>query len=326
MKLLITGAGGFIGSHLTEAALRAGHDVRAVVNYNSRGDIGHLSALAPDVRRNCEIRALDIRDAHGVDKLTEGTDAVFHLAALIGIPYSYLAPSSYIDVNVGGTLNLLSAARRHCVERFVHTSTSEVYGSAQYVPIDEKHPLVGQSPYSASKIGADQLAASFALSFELPVTIIRPFNTYGPRQSSRAVIPTLVAQLLDDSRASVGAGTLSTERDFTFVTDTAAAYLHALDHAQIAAGTVINLGTGTSNTIAAIYAMLEEITGLKKPVQAQPERIRPEHSEVLCLRSDNHLARELLGWEPRVDLHDGLRAVVEYIRAHPFEDSAQYRV
>lgn len=326
MKLLITGAGGFIGSHLTEAALRAGHDVRALVNYNSRGDVGYLTALAPDVKRSCEIRALDIRDSHGVDKVTEGVDAIFHLAALIGIPYSYLAPSSYIDVNVGGTLNLLSAARRRNIERFVHTSTSEVYGSAQYVPIDEKHPLVGQSPYSASKIGADQLAASFALSFELPVTIIRPFNTYGPRQSSRAVIPTLAAQLLDDSVATVRAGTLSTERDFTFVTDTAAAYLRALDRTEIVPGTVVNLGTGTSNTISAIYAMLEEIVGTKKPVEAQHERIRPEHSEVLCLRSDNRLARELLGWEPRVDMRDGLRAVVEYLRAHPFADSAQYRV
>ncbi|MEO9171166.1 MAG: GDP-mannose 4,6-dehydratase [Candidatus Baltobacteraceae bacterium] len=326
MNVLITGAGGFIGSHLTEAAVRRGLRVRAVVNYNSRGDAGHLGDIPDDIRNECDIRALDIRDAHGVDSLIEGMDAVFHLAALIGIPYSYVAPSSYVDVNIGGTLNLLNGARRHGIRRFVHTSTSEVYGSAQYVPIDERHPLVGQSPYSATKTGADQLAQSFALSFDVPVTIIRPFNTYGPRQSSRAVIPTLASQLLDASVRTVRAGTLTTERDFTFVTDTAAAYLHALDSAGVPSGAVINLGTGQSETISAIYEMLQEISGIRKPVEAEAGRVRPERSEVLCLRSDNRLAKELLDWQPSVSMRDGLRDVLAYLQSNPVRDAARYRV
>lgn len=311
---------------MAEAAVREGLEVRAIANYNSRGDTGFLNELAPEIRTSCEIRQLDIRDDYGVDALVEGCDAVFHLAALIGIPYSYLAPSSYVAVNVGGTLNLLNAARRRNVSRFVHTSTSEVYGSAQYVPIDEKHPLVGQSPYSATKIGADQLAESFARSFDLPVTIVRPFNTYGPRQSARAVIPSLAAQLLDPSVATVRAGTLDTVRDFTFVTDTANAYLCALRHPEIVSGTVVNLGTGEGHTIASVYERLIEISGTRKPVEAQAERVRPERSEVLKLISNNARARALLGWQPAVSLNDGLRALVDYLRAHPVREATAYRV
>ena len=326
MRVLITGAGGFIGSHVTESAVRAGLDVRAIANYNSRGDIGFLAQMPADVRASCEIRQLDIRDDYGVDFVTEGCDAVFHLAALIGIPYSYLAPSSYVDVNVRGTLNLLNAARRRSISRFVHTSTSEVYGSAQYVPIDEKHPLVGQSPYSATKIGADQLAESYARSFDLPVTIVRPFNTYGPRQSTRAVIPTLAAQLLDDSIAVVRAGTLRTVRDFTFVTDTARAYMCALQRPEIVSGTVVNLGTGEGHTIGTIYERLMQITGVTKPVEAEPERVRPERSEVLQLISNNARAKAMLGWEPSVSLDDGLRHVVHYLRDYPVREAQAYRV
>lgn len=306
--------------------MRAGLQVRAIANYNSRGDLGFLSELPPDVRDACDIRQLDIRDDHGVDALVEGCDAIFHLAALIGIPYSYLAPSSYVAVNVGGTLHLLNAARRRGVVRFVHTSTSEVYGTAQYVPIDERHPLVGQSPYSATKIGADQLAESYARSFDLPVTIVRPFNTYGPRQSPRAVIPTLAAQLLDDGVTTVRAGTLDTVRDFTFVTDTAAAYLRALEHRDVVSGTVVNLGTGEGHTIASIYERLMEIAGVRKPVAEDTERVRPERSEVLQLVSNNARAKELLGWKPRVRLDDGLRSVVDYVREHPVRESASYRL
>ncbi len=326
VRVLITGAGGFIGSHVTEAAVRGGLEVRAIANYNSRGDVGFLAELPADVKASCDIRQLDIRDDYGVDALATGCDAIFHLAALIGIPYSYLAPSSYVDVNVRGTLNLLNAARRRSIARFVHTSTSEVYGSAQYVPIDEKHPLVGQSPYSATKIGADQLAESYARSFDLPVTIIRPFNTYGPRQSPRAVIPTLAAQLLDASIDTVRAGTLGTVRDFTFVTDTARAYLCALEHPEIASGTVVNLGTGEGHTIATIYERLMDITGVRKPVEAEADRVRPERSEVLQLISNNARAKSMLGWSPRVSMDDGLRAVVAYLREHPVAEAGAYRV
>lgn len=326
VRVLITGAGGFIGSHVTEAAVRAGFEVRAIANYNSRGDIGFLADLPRDVSSSCEIRQLDIRDDFAVDNAVQGCDAIFHLAALIGIPYSYVAPSSYVAVNIGGTLNLLNSARRHMVQRFVHTSTSEVYGSAQYVPIDEKHPLVGQSPYSATKIGADQLAESYARSFELPVTIIRPFNTYGPRQSSRAVIPTLAAQLEDVDIPIVRAGTLDTVRDFTFVADTAHAYICALRHPEIASGTVINLGTGDGHTIASIYDRLQRISGVEKPVEEEGERIRPDRSEVLELISDNSRARDLLGWMPVVSIDDGLRAVLEYLREHPVREASKYRL
>ena len=324
-RILITGSGGFIGSHVVEAAVRAGHDVRALVNYNSRGDVGFMSDLAAEVLSGCEILATDIRDAEAIHAATSKIDAVFHLAALIGIPYSYAAPSSYVGVNVEGTLNLLNAARRQNVGRFIHTSTSEVYGSAQYTPMNEAHPLVGQSPYSASKIGADKIAESFALSFELPVTILRPFNTFGPRQSARAVIPVMARQLLDPSSKTVQVGTLSTVRDFTYVEDTARAYVSALDH-ETPNGITINLGTGVGRVLSDVYERLEAITGITKPVAVDADRMRPERSEVAALVSDNSRARDILDWIPHWDFDDGLREVIAYCSGHARRDAARYLV
>jgi NAD dependent epimerase/dehydratase len=325
VRIVISGAGGFIGSHLAEAAVRAGHDVRAIVNYNSRGDHGHVENVSADVRAALDVRAVDIRDPEAVYACCEGTHAIFHLAALIGIPYSYVAPSSYVGVNAGGTLNFLNAARRLGIARMVHTSTSEVYGSAQYVPIDEKHPLVGQSPYSASKIAADKLAESYALSFALPVTIIRPFNTYGPRQSLRAIIPTIASQLLDESVETVSVGSLDPVRDFTYVADTAQAYLHALER-PVAPGTVINLGTGQGHAIREVFEKLELVTGVSKPVAEDAVRVRPPRSEVQRLVSDNTLARAMLGWVPTVAFEDGLARTVEYLRAHRPERPRAYHI
>jgi NAD dependent epimerase/dehydratase len=326
MRVLITGAAGFIGSHVVEAAVRAGHDVRAMVHYNSAGGIGNLTDVDRDVRDGTEIYSLDIQDQEAMYHATQGVDAIFHLAALIGIPYSYIAPSSYVSVNVNGTLNMLNAARRHDVKLFVHTSTSEVYGTAQYVPIDEKHPVVGQSPYSASKIGADKIAESFALSFEMPVITIRPFNTFGPRQSERAVIPTLTAQLLDRSIDRLRVGNLTPERDFTFVTDTADAYLCALQARGIKPGTTLNLGTGTGFSVGTVYEKLQRITGITKPISEDAERIRPERSEVMRLLSDNRNARRDIGWSPRVTFDEGLEKVVDYWRGRSSDDAALYHV
>ena len=326
MRILVTGAAGFIGSHVVEAAVRAGHSVRALVHYNSQGSIGNLSEVERTVRDACEIYSLDIQDQEAMHHVTGGIDAIFHLAALIGIPYSYVAPSSYVSVNVNGTLNMLNAARRHEVSLFVHTSTSEVYGTAQYVPIDEKHPVVGQSPYSASKIGADKIAESFALSFEMPVITIRPFNTFGPRQSARAIIPTLTAQLLDPAIEQIRVGNLTPVRDFTFVTDTANAYLCALDRRGIQPGTMLNLGTGEGFSVGAVYEKLQAITGTHKPITEDVSRIRPERSEVMRLLSDNRKAVSVLGWKPQVDFDSGLAKVVEYWRERPTEDAGVYHV
>jgi NAD dependent epimerase/dehydratase len=326
MRILITGAAGFIGSHVAEAAVRDGHAVRAMVHYNSAGAIGNLAAVDRDIRENVEIYSLDIQDQEAMYHATQGVDAIFHLAALIGIPYSYIAPSSYVSVNVNGTLNMLNAARRHDVSLFVHTSTSEVYGTAQYVPIDEKHPVVGQSPYSASKIGADKIAESFALSFEMPVITVRPFNTFGPRQSERAVIPTLTAQLLDPSIDRLRVGNLTPERDFTYVTDTAAAYLCVLKTPGIKPGTTLNLGTGTGFSVGTVYEKLQRITGITKPLAEDAERIRPERSEVMRLLSDNRNARNDIGWMPRVTFDEGLEKVVDYWRGRTSDDAALYHV
>jgi NAD dependent epimerase/dehydratase len=326
MHVLVTGAGGFIGSHVVEALITAGHRVRGVVNYNSRSDIGLLREVDADVLACTEIRRLDIRDHEAVHAACKGVDAIVHLAALIGIPYSYTAPESYVTVNVMGTLNLLNGARRYDVGYFLHTSTSEVYGSAQYTPIDERHPLVGQSPYSASKIAADKMVESYALSFELPSIIIRPFNTYGPRQSIRAVIPTLAAQLLDDDAGVVYAGTVTTVRDFTFVTDTAGAFVCALAQNGLRMGQVVNLGTGAGRSVESVFEMLQEITGIRKRLCVKPERIRPAHSEVHELIADNSKAREALGWWPRVPFDEGLRRVVEYLALRPPVQAQTYGV
>lgn len=261
-----------------------------------------------------------------MQSLVRGREAVVHLAALIGIPYSYEAPSSYVNINVYGTLNLLNAARRAECLRFIHTSTSEVYGTAQYIPIDEQHPLVAQSPYSASKIGADKLAESFARSFGTPAAIIRPFNTFGPRQSLRAVIPAIAAQLLDESVQQVIVGNLTPVRDFTFVTDTARAFLLALEAKCLPFGEAINLGTGKGEKIGDVLDILEKITGIRKPVVTQLDRVRPEGSEVERLIANNHRAEEVLGWSPQISLRQGLEHVITYLRSRPHPDAALYHI
>lgn len=324
IRVLVTGAGGFIGSHLVEACVRAGYEVRALVNYNSRADFGHIERIADDVRSSIDVKQVDIRDDEGVLRCCEGVDVVLHLAALIGIPYSYFAPRSYVEVNVIGTLNVLNAARRLDL-RVVHTSTSEVYGTAQYVPIDERHPVVGQSPYSASKIAADHLVESFARSFGTPVTTLRPFNTFGPRQSLRAIIPTIVAQLLDDTVAEVSIGSVDPVRDFTFVTDTARAYLHVVER-DLEPGLTMNLGTGTAYSIAQVYELAQQLSGHWKPLRATEERVRPARSEVFELLSDNSLARKNLDWSPLVSFESGLEKVIDYMRAYPARRAESYHV
>ena len=315
-SVLVTGAAGFIGSHLVELLVREGYRVRAFVHYNSQGKWHHLEHVADEIRGAIEIVPGDIADAGSVSKAVAGCDWVFHLAALIGIPYSYVAPSSYVQTNVIGTLNVLDACRQHGVERMLHTSTSETYGTAQYVPIDEKHPLVGQSPYSATKIGADKLAESYWLSFEMPTTIVRPFNTYGPRQSQRAIIPTIMTQALAGDELKLG--NLDPVRDLTFVTDTAAGFLAAARSARTI-GHTVNLGVGSGISIRELVAKIGRIAGRDFNVEQQDQRIRPEGSEVQRLISDNRLAKELMDWEPKVGLDEGLLATFEHIKTHPHD-------
>ncbi len=305
MKVLVTGADGFIGSHLTEALVRAGHEVRAFVLYNSFNSWGWLDHCAAEVRGNFEVFAGDVRDPHGTRVALQGCDAVLHLAALIAIPYSYHSPDTYVDTNIKGTLNVVQAARDLGVGRVVHTSTSEVYGTARFVPITEDHPLQGQSPYSASKIGADQIAMSFFASFGTPVTILRPFNTYGPRQSARAVIPTIITQIAS-GRRQIELGALHPTRDFNYVTDTVAAFLAALN-CEAAAGEVINVGTGFEISIGDTAQLVAEVMGAQVEIIADSKRVRPERSEVgrLCAASDK--AHRLLGWQHRYGGREGLR-------------------
>ena len=313
-NVVITGAGGFIGSHLTEMLVKRSKHVRALVRYNGRGDRGMLETVAPDVLDSIEVIAGDVCDPFAVRSLIEGADVVFHLAALIAIPYSYVAPGSYVATNVNGTLNVLQACRDLGTARLAHTSTSEVYGTALYTPIDEKHPLQGQSPYSASKIAADKLAESYYRSFDLPVVTVRPFNTFGPRQSARAVIPTIISQAL--AGQTVKLGSLDPKRDMTFVTDTCEGFC-ALVECDAAIGQTVNLGTGRTDSIGDIVETVGTILGGKLDVQLDPSRVRPGKSEVLVLQSDNGLCGELAGWAPRFSLEDGLREVVDYIRANP---------
>jgi NAD dependent epimerase/dehydratase len=313
-SVLVTGGAGFIGSHLVEMLVREGYRVRAFVHYNSQGKWHHLEHVSAEIREALEIVPGDIADAGSVSKAVAGCEWVFHLAALIGIPYSYLAPSSYVQTNVVGTLNVLEACRQHGVERMLHTSTSETYGTAQYVPIDEKHPLVGQSPYSATKIGADKLAESYWLSFEMPTTIVRPFNTYGPRQSQRAIIPTIMTQALAGNELKLG--NLDPVRDLTFVTDTAAGFLAAA-RSELTIGSTLNLGVGSGVSIRELVAKIGRIAGRDFNVEQQDQRIRPEGSEVQRLISDNRLAKELMDWEPKVGLDEGLLATFEHIQNHP---------
>jgi NAD dependent epimerase/dehydratase len=312
-KILVTGSGGFIGSHLTETLVKGGASVRAFVRYNSRGDPGLLAALAPDILNNLEIISGDIRDLNTIKNAMQGVDIVFHLGALIAIPYSYFHPAEVIETNVIGTTNVFLAARDQHVKRIVHTSSSEVYGSALRVPIDETHPLQGQSPYSASKIAADKVAESFYCSYELPVVTIRPFNTYGPRQSARAVIPTIITQAL--TKDSIHLGNLYTRRDFTFVSDTVNGFLKAATAADVE-GRTINLGVGADISIGDLVDKISVILNKPLPIQTDDNRLRPEKSEVQRLISDNQLARSILGWQPQVNLDDGLLKTIQWIGNH----------
>jgi NAD dependent epimerase/dehydratase len=308
----VTGGGGFIGSHLVEELARRGAKVRALVHYNHRNHWGHLEDLDASLSKRVDVRAGDIQDPHYMLDFARGQEVVFHLAALIPIPYSYVAPSSFVATNVQGTLNVLQACRAAGVKRVVHTSTSEVYGTALYTPIDEKHPLQAQSPYSASKIGADAIADSFHRSFGLPISIARPFNTYGPRQSARAVIPSAIVQLAA-GRPRVRLGDLTPVRDFNYVADTVDGFL-AIAASKRAIGETINLGSGRGVAIGAAVALIQKAMGTDVPVVRDGTRLRPKNSEVFKLICDARKARRLTGWRPRHRLEDGLSASADYIR------------
>jgi UDP-glucose 4-epimerase len=310
--VLVTGADGFIGSHLVERLAALGATVRAFCLYNSNGQLGWLEESPREVRDRLEIVLGDIRDARVVDTACDGIDVVFHLAALISIPYSYRAPESYVDTNVKGTLHVLEAARRHKVQRVVHTSTSEVYGTPAEIPILETHPLQGQSPYSASKIGADKLCESYYDSFGVPVVVLRPFNTYGPRQSLRAVLPTMLAQLLKGAR-EVKLGRLDPRRDLTFVADTVEGFL-AAGAAPNVEGQVIQLGTGRAVSIGELFDLCCREAGVDAKPVTEAHRVRPDKSEVMVLLSDPSRAKTLLGWEARVSLEHGVRDTAAWLR------------
>lgn len=308
-KVLVTGADGFIGSHLTEALVRQGYSVRAFTLYNSFNSWGWLDHCAPDVKGQFEVFAGDIRDPYGVKEAMKGCDAVLHLAALIAIPYSYHSPDTYVDTNVKGTLNVLQAARELGVRRVLNTSTSEVYGTARFVPITEEHPLQGQSPYSATKIAADQLAYSFFASFGLPVVTVRPFNTYGPRQSARAVIPSIITQLASGKR-QIQLGATSPTRDFNFVTDTAAGFIAAL-RSDAGLGEVVNFGSNFEISVADTVKLIGEVMGVNVEVLTDESRIRPEASEVQRLWADNSKALRLFGWQPAYGGREGFKRGLE---------------
>jgi NAD dependent epimerase/dehydratase len=313
-KILVTGAGGFIGSHLVECLLSNGAQVRAFARYNGRGDWGMLSDLPKESQKSIEVIMGDIRDPFFVRKAVKGCDYVFHLAALIGIPYSYVAPADYVAVNIQGTVNILEACRAENTARIVHTSTSEAYGTAQYVPIDEKHPLQGQSPYSASKIAADKMAESYYNSFELPVVTVRPFNTFGPRQSARAFIPTTISQVLTQN--SLVLGSLEPIRDLTFVKDTAEGFIK-VGLCNKVIGQVVNLGVGEGYSIGTVVENILKIMGKENmQIKQDPSRIRPAKSEVMRLVSDNSIAKQVCGWQPRFSLKEGLEQTIEWVTKH----------
>lgn len=311
MKILVTGAGGFIGSHVTEALLASGHEVRALVHYRGDGSRGHLETLPGGLPESLEIVAGDVTDPFQTRRFVEGCDAVCHLAALIGIPYSYEAAASYVATNVNGTLNVLEACREAEIERVVVTSTSEVYGTARYTPIDEAHPLQGQSPYSASKIGADKLAESYHQSFDLPVVVLRPFNTYGPRQSARAIIPTVLTQALGGAK-EIRLGNLEPKRDLTFVADTARAFRLALETPGIE-GETIHFGSGQSISIGELAQLCLDVAGSDAEIVSAGERFRPEKSEVGLLLCNPQKAGDLMTWEPKIVLRDGLARTAAYL-------------
>jgi NAD dependent epimerase/dehydratase len=311
--VLVTGAGGFIGSQLVEALLDGGAQVRAFVRYNSRGDPGLLRLLPREMTSRVELIPGDMRDPQAIQTVVKGCEFVFHLGALISIPYSYAHPAEVAETNFMGTLNVLLACREFGVKRLIHTSTSEVYGTALHVPMDEDHPLQGQSPYSASKIGADKLAESFYCTYDLPVTTVRPFNTFGPRQSARAVIPTVITQAL--TMSTIHLGNLDARRDFTYVDDTVSGFLKAAE-TEGAEGKTFNLGTGREISIGELARLV--IQKVSRPVQivVDPERLRPEKSEVQCLLSDNSLAKRLLGWQPMVPFEQGLENTIAWVSSH----------
>jgi len=315
-KVLVTGAGGFIGSHLTERLVELGATTRALVEYNSIDSWGWLDRSP--VKDEIEVILGDVRDPGSFSRALQGVDVVYHLAALIAIPYSYHAPMSYVRTNVEGTLNVLQEALRHNVGLVVHTSTSEVYGTAQTIPIREDHPLQGQSPYSASKIGADKVAEAFHLSFQLPIITVRPFNTYGPRQSARAVIPTIVTQALTGS--AIRLGNLSPTRDLNYVADTVEGFVKAAE-SPAAIGEVINIGSGREIAIGDLVRAITKLMGKHLPVISEEQRIRPENSEVERLCADNTKARQLLSWAPRYELEEGLSLTIEWLR----ENNEYYR-
>lgn len=311
-KVLVTGSDGFIGSHLVELLVREGRRVRALVLYNSFNSWGWLDRVPKDILAEIEIWPGDVRDPNGVRKAVQDMQTVYHLAALIGIPFSYHSPDLYVDTNIRGTLNILQACRDHDVSRVAVTSTSEVYGTAQYVPMDEKHPLQGQSPYSASKIGADKIAESFYLSFGLPVITVRPFNTYGPRQSARAVIPTIITQVLQGS-GRVKLGSLHTTRDLNYVEDTCRGFL-ALAGCDQAVGKTVNIGAGREISVGELAPMIAKLMNRDLEIVTDDERKRPADSEVERLLCDNRLMKSLTGWEPSVSLEEGLRRTIDWFR------------
>lgn len=304
-KVLVTGADGFIGSHLTERLVEDGYNVKAVVYYNSFNSWGWLDSSPDHIKKEIEVFSGDIRDPHGVKAAMKDCDIVLHLASLIAIPYSYYSPDTYVDTNIKGTLNILQSARELGVSKVVHTSTSEVYGTAQYVPINENHPLQGQSPYSASKIGADQMALSFYRSFETPVSIIRPFNTYGPRQSARAVIPTIITQLAS-GRNKIKLGALSPTRDFNYVKDTVNGFISVMK-SEKSIGEVINIGSNYEVSIEETANLIAEVMGVPIEIESDENRLRPEKSEVERLWADNSKARDLLNWSPEFSGVEGFK-------------------
>ncbi len=321
---LVTGAGGFIGSHLVETLVLRGADVTAFVRYNSRSDIGLLRYCPNGIRSEVRLRWGDLCDAESVREASRGIEIIFHLGALISIPYSYDAPRQYVDTNIVGTLNVLEAARLCGVSRVVHTSTSEVYGTPSYVPIDEKHPLQGQSPYSATKIAAEKLVESFHRSYQLPVTTIRPFNTYGPRQSARAVLPTIIIQALGGTRISLGR--VEPIRDLNFIADTVEGFI-AIARCDAALGLTVNVGSGRGISVQQMVQVVSRLMGKQLEIEMDPVRVRPEGSEVERLIADASEATRLFGWRPRTSLDDGLKITVDWFRSQSHQlEGVQYLV
>jgi dTDP-glucose 4,6-dehydratase len=314
-KILITGAGGFIGSHLTEKLAKSYSSVRVLVRYTSDGRLGNIEEFPEEIRKRIEIFRGDLKNPDSIRRAVRGVDVVFHLGASISIPYSYQDPRDFVETNVGGTLNILEASREFGVSKLIVTSTSEVYGTAEYEPIDENHPLQPQSPYAASKVGADKITESFYKSFDLPATIIRPFNTYGPRQSMRAVIPTIIVQALTGNKIKLGS--LTPKRDFTYVEDTVQGYVQIAE-SDNSTGEIINLGFGKTFSIGDVVRTVGRLLNkdLESIVETDEERIRPEKSEVMLLLCDNKKAKRLLGWEPKINFEEGLERTIRYIKKY----------